>query len=100
MEEGSDMTARSRHRTFSILSEGDKDLLNVNHGIGVNPAIHDRINVNGANAFIQVLLDPSTQDVIGEFGVDRFGQPRFTPCADNSCGIEPPATPVASPATA
>ena len=24
--------------------------------------------------------------MIGEFGVDEFGEPLFTPCADNSCG--------------
>ena len=40
------------------------------------------------------LLDPATQAVIGEFGIERFGQSLFTPCADNSCGVVPMATPV------
>jgi hypothetical protein len=32
-------------------------------------------------------LNPETQVAIGEFGVDEFGEPLFTPCADNSCGV-------------
>jgi hypothetical protein len=41
------------------------------------------------------LLDPATQEFIGEFGIDEFGEPLFTPCADNSCGVEAVATPTA-----
>jgi tungstate transport system substrate-binding protein len=81
-----------------ILSEGDKALINVYHVIAVNPERYDTINAAGAQAFIDFMLDPSTQDVIGEFGMEEFGQPLFTPCADNSCGISP-ATPEASPST-
>jgi hypothetical protein len=40
------------------------------------------------------LLDPATQETIGAFGVERFGEPLFAPCADNACGV-PPATPAA-----
>jgi tungstate transport system substrate-binding protein len=81
-----------------ILSEGDKALINVYHVIAVNPERYDTINSAGAQAFIDFMLDPATQEMIGEFGTDEFGQPLFTPCADNVCGINP-ATPVASPAT-
>jgi tungstate transport system substrate-binding protein len=81
-----------------ILSEGDKALINIYHVIAVNPERYDTINGAGAQAFIDFMLDPATQDVIGEFGTEEFGQPLFTPCADNSCGITP-ATPEASPAT-
>jgi tungstate transport system substrate-binding protein len=79
-----------------ILSEGDKDLINIYHVIAVNPDRYDSVNVAGAQAFIDFMLAPTTQQVIGEFGKEEFGQVLFTPCADDSCGIEP-ATPVASP---
>ena len=83
-----------------ILVAGDKVLLNVYHVIAVNPARYDTINTVGATAFVDFLLDPATQAVIGEFGVERFGEPLFTPCGDNACGVEPAATPVATPNSA
>jgi tungstate transport system substrate-binding protein len=79
-----------------ILSEGDKALINIYHVIAVNPERYDTINRVGAQTFIDFMLDPATQDVIGEFGTEEFGQSLFTPCADNSCGISL-ATPEASP---
>ena len=89
--------AQSGRLSLPILVEGDPALLNIYHVIAVNPENHDRINTAGAEAFIDFLLDPAVQSVIGEFGVEEFGQPLFTPCADNSCGIEPVGTPTASP---
>ena len=83
-----------------ILVEGDRVLLNVYHVITLNPDNGPGINTAGGEAFLQFLLAPDTQDFIGSFGVDRFSQPLFTPCADNSCGVEPVATPVATPALA
>ena len=86
---------------LKILVEGSKELLNVYHVIPVNPANGPAVNVAGGRAFADFLLDPATQAFIGRFGVDRFGQPLFTPCADNSCGVEAAtpsaATPVATP---
>lgn len=81
-----------------ILSEGDKALINIYHVVAVNPERYDTINSAGAQAFIDFMLDPATQEVIGAFGTEEFGHPLFTPCADNSCGISP-ATPEASPST-
>ncbi|MGH2534414.1 MAG: substrate-binding domain-containing protein [Thermomicrobiales bacterium] len=79
-----------------VLVEGDPLLLNPYHVIAVNPDRYDTINDVGARAFIEFLLDPETQAVIGEFGLEEFGQPLFTPCADNACGVAP-ATPTATP---
>lgn len=87
---------------LTILVEGSKELLNVYHVIPVNPGNGPAVNVAGGRAFADFLLDPATQELIGRFGVDRFGQPLFTPCADNSCGVEAAtpaaATPLATPA--
>ena len=32
-------------------------------------------------AFVKFLIDPKTQEVIGKFGVDKYGQPLFFPDA-------------------
>jgi tungstate transport system substrate-binding protein len=78
-----------------ILVEGDKALINIYHVITLNPANGPRINSEGGQAFLTFLLDPATQAFIGEFGIDEFGEPLFTPCAENSCGVEAVATPTA-----
>ena len=79
-----------------IMVEGDKALLNVYHVITLNPANGPGINSAGGQAFLTFLLDPATQDFIGKFGVEKFGEPLFTPCADNTCGVEATATPTAA----
>jgi tungstate transport system substrate-binding protein len=89
--------AQKPHLDLTILVQGDKALLNLYHVIAVNPAKHPKINTAGAKAFIDFMLSPATQTFIGQFGVAQFHQRLFTPCADDSCGIEPRATPVATP---
>lgn len=92
--------AQKSRLALNILVEGDRSLLNVYHVIAVNPDRYTTINSAGAQAFIAFLLDPAIQQIVGEFGTQEFGQPLFTPCADNVCGVEPAATPAASPAAA
>lgn len=81
---------------LDILVEGDPALLNVYHVILVNPENGRAINTAAGQAFLDFLLEPSTQEFIGTFGVDEFGEPLFTPCADNGCGVEGAATPIAA----
>jgi tungstate transport system substrate-binding protein len=69
---------------LEILVEGDKSLLNVYHVITVNPEKWDAVNYDGAMAFAQFIIDPVTQEVIGQFGVDKFGAPLFFPDADKT----------------
>ena len=66
---------------LQILLEGDQALLNVYHVITVNPDKSPKINYEGALAFSKFLTDPGTQAVIGQFGVDKYGQPLFYPDA-------------------
>ncbi len=79
---------------LAILVEGSPELLNVYHVITLNQSNGPGINVAGGQAFLEFLLDPATQRFIGDFGIDRFGQALFVPCADDSCGVA--ATPVAA----
>lgn len=69
---------------LEILVEGDNALLNVYHVITVNPEKWDRVNYEGALAFLNFMIAPSTQEVIGKFGVDKYGQPLFYPDADKT----------------
>jgi tungstate transport system substrate-binding protein len=79
-----------------VLVEGDRALLNVYHVITVNPDNGPAVNEAGGRAFLDFMLDPRTQAVIGQFGAERFGQPLFTPCARNSCRVEGAGTPSAA----
>jgi tungstate transport system substrate-binding protein len=69
---------------LSILVEGDPALLNVYHVIVVNPERWPNINLAGAQAFAQFMISDSTQQLIGTFGVDKYGQPLFFPDADKT----------------
>jgi tungstate transport system substrate-binding protein len=66
---------------FDVLVEGDPALLNIYHVITVNPDKWPKVNYIGAKAFADFLVSPDTQKLIGEFGVDKFGQPLFIPDA-------------------
>lgn len=78
---------------LGVLLEGDPALLNVYHVMLVNPENGRDIDTAAGQAFLEFLLEPETQEFIGGFGVEEFGEPLFTPCADNACGALP-ATPV------
>ena len=69
---------------LEILVEGDNSLLNVYHVITVNPDKWPKVNYDGAMAFAKFMTDPATQEVIGKFGVDKYGQPLFYPDADKT----------------
>jgi len=79
---------KSRPLALQILVEGEPLLLNVYHVIEVSPARWPTVNAAGARAFADFMVSPSTQRRIGEFGVDRFGAPLFTP--DAAKGPETP----------
>ena len=60
-----------------ILREGDKELLN-QYGVIV---VTDAKNQAGGQAFADWILGAEGQKVIGEFGVEKYGQPLFIPNA-------------------
>ncbi|MFN2149615.1 MAG: substrate-binding domain-containing protein [Anaerolineales bacterium] len=76
--------ANKANLDLTILVEGDPLLLNVYHVITVNPGKWPETNYDGAIAFAKFMTDPKTQEVIGEFGMEQFGQPLFFPDADKS----------------
>ena len=66
---------------LELLVEGDAILLNIYHVIVVNPANCSTVNNAGAIAFADYVVSSEAQGLIGDFGVDKFGAPLFTPDA-------------------
>jgi len=76
--------AQSSNLELEVLVEGDSLLLNVYHVMQVNPERFDRVNGEGGKAFVEFMVSNETQDIIGKFGVEKFGQPLFIPDAGKS----------------
>jgi len=73
--------AQKANVKLEILSEGDKPLLNIYHVMQVNPEKFSKVNTAGAKAFVEFMIAPETQKVIGEFGKDKYGSSLFFPDA-------------------
>lgn len=67
---------------LDIILEGEESLLNIYHVMQVNPEKFENINGDAAKAFVDFMVAPETQKVIGEFGVDEYGEPLFFPDAN------------------
>ena len=72
---------RSAPLALEILVQGEPLLLNVYHVIEVSPARWPMVNAAGARAFADFMVSPATQQIIGRFGLEKFGAPLFTPDA-------------------
>jgi len=66
---------------LDILLEGEPLLLNIYHVIEVNPAKWPKVNIAGAKAFAAFMVSKKTQEVIGKFGLKKYGSPLFFPDA-------------------
>jgi len=66
---------------LEILVEGDSKLLNIYHVIELNATRWPKINARGGRAFSDFMIARKSQEIIGRFGVDKFGAPLFFPDA-------------------
>ena len=66
---------------IDIVCEGDPQLLNQYGVIAVNPEKFPEVNNEAANAFIEWITSDEVQKLIGEYGVEEYGQALFTPNA-------------------
>ncbi len=66
----------------------DKDsiFLNVYAAIAINPETHSKAKIDIANKFINWLISPEVQDIIGIYGEEEYGRPLFFPIA--TCHME------------
>lgn len=74
------MAEQIRH--VKILYANDEALTNPYNVIPVNPDLHTNINYECAQKFVTFLTKKDTQDLIANFGKEKFGQPLFFPAAD------------------
>lgn len=73
--------ANSKNLKLEILLEGDTSLLNIYHVMQVNPEKFSKVNNDGGKAFVDFMIDPDIQKIIGDFGKDKYGQSLFFPDA-------------------
>jgi tungstate transport system substrate-binding protein len=67
--------------SLQALVKGDSSLINIYSVIGVNPAKWPKVNAAGAKAFEDYVTGTAGQQIIGTFGVDKFGLALFNPDA-------------------
>jgi tungstate transport system substrate-binding protein len=67
-----------------VIFEDDPAFLNVYSVMLVNPDKHDAVNYDGAKAFADFLVSEEVQELIGEFGVEEYGEQLFVPDADKT----------------
>ena len=63
----------------SLAENKDKSLLNPYGVMAVNPTTHPGVNYDMAMKFAQWLTSVETQQKIGDYGKDKYGQPLFYP---------------------
>jgi tungstate transport system substrate-binding protein len=73
--------AQSENLELVVLVEGDPVFFNVYHVMQVNPEKFDKVNDEGGAAFVDFMISEEVQNIIKDFGVDKFGQPLFIPDA-------------------
>lgn len=66
---------------LEIVLEGEESLLNIYHVMQVNPDKFEKVNGEAGKAFVEFMIAPETQQTIGEFGVEQYGEPLFFPDA-------------------
>lgn len=69
--------AQKKNITLTVLVEGDAKLLNIYHVMEVNAEKFTKVNKDGAKAFADFLLSAEGQEMIRNFGKDKYGQPLF-----------------------
>jgi tungstate transport system substrate-binding protein len=60
-----------------LVDNKDKSLLNPYGVLAVNPDKFPNVKADLAQKFVTWLLSVETQKMIGDYGVDKFGQPLF-----------------------
>ena len=80
-DEGTYLAYKKDLALVPIVSEG-KSLLNIYSVMTVYNANQPVDKIRMANNFVNFLIDPTTQDAIGTFGVDKYGKALFVPLTD------------------
>jgi tungstate transport system substrate-binding protein len=72
---------KASYPSLALLYEGDNALLNVYHVIVVNPVKWPKVNNDGAKVFVAWITSAAVQQMIADFGKDKYGESLFIPDA-------------------
>lgn len=67
---------------LDVVCEGASDLLNQYGIIAVNPEKYPEVNNEAANTMIEWICSAEVQELIGNYGVEQYGEALFTPNAN------------------
>ena len=81
-DRGTWLAKKANFPEMEIVVEGSAGLLNQYGVIAVNPEVYPDTNIEGANAYIEWICSEEVQTLIGEFGVEEYGEPLFFPNAN------------------
>ena len=73
--------ANRRNLRLDVVYEGAAPLLNIYHAYIVNPSKHSGVKAAQARAFVNFMVDPAVQAMIGDFKRAEYGQSLFVPDA-------------------
>jgi tungstate transport system substrate-binding protein len=73
--------ALQKNLNLEILSQGDPIFQNVSHVIEVNPEKFPKANSKAARQFADFCVSKAAQEIIADFGKDKYGSPLFFPDA-------------------
>jgi tungstate transport system substrate-binding protein len=79
---------KKQNLTIVPLVEQDAIFLNVYAAMAINPEKNKAAKIEIANKFINWLISPEVQNIIGIYGKAEYGRSLFNPLADGSCKME------------
>jgi len=80
--------SKKNNLTIQPLVEQDALFLNVYAAIAINPDKIKTAKIDIANKFINWLISPEVQNIIGTYGKAEYGRSLFFPLSDGSCTTE------------
>jgi tungstate transport system substrate-binding protein len=78
----------------SLVQKPSADTLNIYSVYAINPDKIKSAKITIANEFINWLISPEVQELIGKYGVEEFGGPLFHPITDGGCTYDACPDPV------
>lgn len=81
MDRATYLTKKDSLKNIVILVEKDERMLNFINIIPCNPEKMPKVDAEGAADFINWLVSDEAQEIIANFGVDKYGEPLFFPNA-------------------
>jgi tungstate transport system substrate-binding protein len=84
--DGSTFTSyKGKLALVSLVNKPSEATLNIYNAYAINPAKVKTAQIKVANDFINWLISPDVQKLIGQYGVKEFGGPLFNPISDGGC---------------